>query len=83
MFRNVRKRSDARLRRRPRDLRDQMLRETSAFLTWALNQDRDLPRIPRRRVSDGGFARLLRQPGARAAIDRWWVRTLEILSDYW
>ena len=83
MFRNVRYRSDLRLCLRPWDLREQMLCETSTFLTWALARDRGLPNIPRRRVSEGGFARLLRQPGAREAIDRWWLRTLEIVADYW
>lgn len=53
-----------------------MIAETSAFLSWALREGRDLPRIPRRRVSDGGFAMLLRMPGGRAAVAGWWNRTL-------
>ncbi len=50
--------------------RVQMIRETSVFLTWALAGRGSLPRIPRRAVCEGGFARLMRQPGARAAVDR-------------
>ncbi|MBI1335335.1 MAG: hypothetical protein GC164_00055 [Phycisphaera sp.] len=49
-----------------------MIRETNAFLNWALEENRDLPRIPRRRVEDGGFVLLMRRDGARAMVDRWW-----------
>ena len=71
--------------RRPRPVlvepaRVQMIRETSAFLTWAFAGGVGLPRIPRRAVSEGGFARFMRQPGARAAIDRWWDRTLSLVN---
>ena len=71
--------------RRPRAVliepqRVRMIRETSLFLTWALAGGAGLPRIPRRAVSQGGFARLMRQPGARAAIDRWWQRTLALVN---
>lgn len=63
-----------------REARVRMIRETSAFLTWALAEDRDLPRIPRRRSRDGGFSALLRRPGGRALADRWWQRTLEVIG---
>lgn len=56
-----------------------MIAETSAFLTWALARQREgqaFPRIPRRRVDQGGFTSLLRQPGARAAVAHWWSRVL-------
>src|SRR5690606_19045487 len=43
-------------RETPRDLRRQMIAETGAFLTWALRERPSLPRIPRRRVDQGGFA---------------------------
>lgn len=61
--------------------RRRMIAETSAWLTWALNNDVDgaLPRIPRRRVDLGGFADLLNNPGARAAVNHWWMRTLGIV----
>jgi hypothetical protein len=54
-----------------------MIAETGAFLTWALRERPDLPRIPRRRVEEGGFTTLLRMPGARAAVGRWWDSVLE------
>ena len=62
------------------DVRERMIRETNSFLTWALAKDRSLPRIPRRRVSEGGFADLLRRPGASAMVEQWWKRTLEIVN---
>jgi hypothetical protein len=58
------------------DARRVMIEETSAFLTWALQHGQDLPRIPRRRVDEGGFSLLMQQPGARAAVARWWQRVL-------
>ncbi len=72
-------------KRRPRAVlieqsRVRMIRQTNAFLTWAMAEPRDLPRIPRRKVSQGGFNLMLRQPGARAAIDRWWRRVLELIG---
>ena len=66
-----------------------MIRETEAFLTWALESapspdegDKlSVPSIPRRRVSEGGFASMLLRPEARAAIAHWWRRTLDSLHD--
>jgi len=57
-----------------------MIEETSAFLSWALRERRDLPRIPRRRVDEGGFTAMLRNPGARAAVRHWWRRVLSVLE---
>lgn len=56
-----------------------MIAETEAFLNWALWRE-DVPRIPRRRMDEGGFTRLMRQPGARALAGRWWRTTLEKLQ---
>ncbi|MEX0776742.1 MAG: hypothetical protein WD042_13650 [Phycisphaeraceae bacterium] len=67
-----------RKRRPPRDLRLRMIDETSAFLTWALAEERQVPRIPCRRVDDGGFEALLARPGARALARRWWGNVLNI-----
>ncbi|MEX0655550.1 MAG: hypothetical protein WDZ31_08625 [Phycisphaeraceae bacterium] len=67
---------DRRRHRRPLDTREQMIAETEAFLSWALHGERPLPRIPRRRVDEGGYTSLLRQPGARAAVVHWWRRAL-------
>jgi hypothetical protein len=58
-----------------------MIRETNAFLTWALKQDRDLPRIPRRRVDQGGFTAILKQPMAKTIVQHWWGWVLEKLPD--
>ena len=57
--------------------RRRMIAEHSAFLSWALAEAHRLPRIPRRRVTQGGFGPLLRRPGARAAVGHWWRRVLE------
>jgi hypothetical protein len=64
----------------PRDLREQMIAETSAYLSWALAEDRGLPRIPRWRVDGGGLAALLEHPGARVLVRGWWGR---VLSSAW
>jgi hypothetical protein len=65
--------------RKPVDIRDRMIRETNAFLSWSLAKDRGLPRIARRRVDQGGFGFVLKHPGARAIVRRWWNR---VLSDH-
>ncbi len=57
-----------------------MIDETSAWLTWALDSGFELPRIPRRPVAGGGFGELLKRPGARAAVEHWWYRTLDVVS---
>ncbi len=69
-------------RARLADARAQAIRETNAFLNWALAHERELPSIPRRRTSEGGFDAFVRLPGARAAIDQWWYRTLDLLRSY-
>ena len=61
----------------PRDRRRQMIRQTSAFLTWALAEDRGLPRISTRRVDHGGFAHLMQQSSARVRVEQWWAEVLE------
>lgn len=62
-----------------RDLRRDMIQDTNRFLTWALQQERDLPRIPVRRVERGGFDRLMSVPGAAKMASRWWGRALNML----
>ncbi|XAL99008.1 hypothetical protein OT109_15660 [Phycisphaeraceae bacterium D3-23] len=66
---------------KPRDARSQAIAETSAFLSWALSQDRPLPRIPRRRVDQGGFAEMMRAPLARKIVAHWWSQALERIAD--
>lgn len=66
--------------RLPVDLREKMIQETNAFLTWALRHTASVPRIPRRRVDTGGFSVLLRRPGVRQHLEQWWYRTLDQLG---
>ncbi|MEX0887676.1 MAG: hypothetical protein WD009_14685 [Phycisphaeraceae bacterium] len=66
-----------RSRNEPEDARRHMVQETSAFLTWALRTQADVPRIPCRRIDRGGFSELLKRRGARAAVAHWWVRALD------
>ena len=62
------------------DRRQQMIDETGAWLTWALKSGVELPRIPRQRVDHGGYAQLLKSPGAKAAVEHWWYRTLDAVG---
>ena len=62
----------------PQDLRLKMIADTEAFINWALANSDKMPRIPRRRVSEGGFTAILRNPGARAMVGRFWSKTLEV-----
>ncbi len=64
------------------DRRERMIHETSAFLTWALSSGAHLPRIPVRKVDDGGFDWMLRVPGAREAVTRWWLRAMDVIDRY-
>jgi len=65
----------------PADARRQMIDETSAFLTWALAEDRGLPRIPRRAVGSGGFGSLLMsRPMARTLSRHFWGRAFDLLG---
>ena len=57
-----------------------MIDETGAWLTWALRQDVNVPRIPRRRVDHGGYEALMKTAGARAAVEHWWYRTLDTVG---
>ena len=65
---------------RPRDARQKAIAETSAFLTWALAKERNLPQIPRRPVHQGGFSKLMDRPMAKVVVRHWWGRTLETLG---
>jgi hypothetical protein len=74
------KRGSDRLRDYGRYDRRRMIEETGEFLTWALREGRELPRIPRRRVDRGGFSELLRRPLARVIVAHWWRRVLEPIA---
>ena len=65
----------------PADARRQMIDETSAFLSWALAEDRGLPRIPRRAVGGGGFGSLvMSRPLARTVARHFWGRAFDLLG---
>lgn len=57
-----------------------MIDETSAFLTWALEHDEQLPQIPRQEMSKGGYDKVLKRRGARAAVNHWWHKAVEIVG---
>jgi hypothetical protein len=61
--------------------RRRAIAETNAFLTWAMQNDEPMPRIPRRRVDRGGFSELLNRPNASGLIAYWWAKTLDKLRD--
>ena len=63
--------------KRKYDARRRAIAETSAFLTWALSTDQQMPRIPRRRVDRGGFGELLKREGASTLISYWWSKALD------
>ncbi len=48
----------------------------SRWLTQALRSDREFPRIPLRRVEEGGWETLLAKPKGRGVAERWWRRAL-------
>jgi hypothetical protein len=54
-----------------------MIRETNAFIKWALQNPDKVPTIPRRRVDQGGYHYILKRPGARAAVEHWWNKAFE------
>lgn len=61
--------------------RRRAIAETNAFLTWAMQNDEPMPRIPRRRVDRGGFAQLLSRPNANGIIACWWGKALDRIRD--
>ena len=54
-----------------------MIRLHSGWLSRALRAGRTHPRIPVRRVRDGGFAAMMASPTGRAVARWWWQRALE------
>jgi hypothetical protein len=65
----------------PRDYQREMIDETSRWLSWALSERRDLPRIPTRMSDHGGFSALMKMTGARKLVAHWWGRVLDKLPD--
>lgn len=60
---------------------ERMIQEHGMWLTMAMRVGFALPRIPVRRVSDGGFSRLMAAPAGRYRAERWWESALERLPD--
>jgi len=60
---------------------ERMIVEHSIWLTEALRLPMGLPRIPVRRVGDGGFASLLATRAGRYRAERWWDSTLQRVPD--
>jgi hypothetical protein len=63
-----------------------MVREHSQWLSRMLRLGkgraaRQPPRIPVRRVSEGGYSKLMSTPSGRHRAERWWLRTLEQMKD--
>ena len=68
-------------KQRQLETREQMIAETSAFLSRALRSRQRMPRIPTRRVDRGGFSEMLkRNPLARLAVRHWWNRALSLID---
>ena len=59
-----------------RGLRAQMIEQTNVFLSWAFAGDRELIRIPRRKVHEGEFGAILNQSWARDYAMLWWSKAL-------
>jgi len=57
--------------------RERMIREHARWLTQAVRRPGRYPRIPVRKVADGGFARLMASREGRAVADSWWFEALE------
>lgn len=57
--------------------RQRMIREHNWWLNRALRRPDQFPRIPVRRVSEGGFARLMTRPTGRRIAFEWWKAALE------
>ncbi len=49
----------------------------SHWLSEAMARPMDVPRIPTRRVSDGGFSAMLGRPGGRERAEKWWDLALD------
>ena len=59
-----------------RGLRAQMVEQTNVFLSWALAGDREVVRIPRRKVNEGRFGPMINQHWARDYAVLWWSKAL-------
>jgi hypothetical protein len=53
----------------------------SRWLTRALKGERIYPRIPLRRVDDGGYGKMMQRPSGRAHADLWWAIALSRVDE--
>jgi len=60
----------------PSSVRLRMILEHSLWLTDMERSGREVPRIPTRRVTDGGFATLMATEEGRLYASSWWSRAL-------
>jgi hypothetical protein len=56
---------------------ERMVMEHARWLSWALRHRPHLPRIPVRKVSEGGFARLMATHRGREFAAEWWEDALD------
>jgi hypothetical protein len=61
--------------------RQRMILQHARWLTWAVRENPPLARIPVRKVSEGGFAKLMSTPSGRHRAARWWERALDSVED--
>jgi len=54
-----------------------MIRCHEQWLSATLRSGRQMPRIPTRKVAEGGFAHLLARSGGREKAANWWEAALE------
>jgi len=57
-----------------------LIREHAQWLTRALRSGRPQPRIPVRKVADGGFVRLSRTREGRRIAEQWWFSAFESMD---
>ncbi|NUQ53660.1 MAG: hypothetical protein HUU19_13305 [Phycisphaerales bacterium] len=60
---------------------EQMRLAHSHWLTGALASGRPYPKIPLRRVAEGGFSALVATPDGRQWADLWWNAALDHVND--
>ena len=65
--------------KRRRTTRERMIREHAQWLTRATRLGYRCPRIPVRKVSEGGFARLMTSRAGRLYAAGWWESALDRL----
>lgn len=64
----------------PADRRQEMIDETSAFITWALANPEKVPRLPVRSVNSGGFDGITRSASANKLIAGFWNRAISVID---